>query len=125
MSFMKEEIIQKAYSLKEELDKDERVVRLNQIEKELNENEEVMSLAYIKDMKADNYSEMVRLFKDGSPEANKARNELSIAKANLDSHPLVKEYISLYQEVRELYNEINKELFSGLNPNLCSKEKEL
>lgn len=120
---MKEEIIQKAYSLNEELKNDERVIRLNRLENELNNNDEVMALAYAKDVKADNYSEMVRLFKDESEEANRARIALAEAKTKLDTHPLVKEYLKAYQVVRDLYNEINAILFNGFNPSICPKEK--
>lgn len=119
---MDENVLSKTYALKAELENDERIIRLNAIEKEMNESNEVMALAYKKDAAADNYAEMVRLFKDDSEEARKARILLSEAKSNLDNHPLVKEYTKLYQEIRELYLNINEVLFSSLNPSLCPKE---
>lgn len=121
--FMRETVIEKAYFLKEELSKDERIINLNRLENELNNNEEVMALAYAKDIKADNYAEMVRLFKDDSPEANAARKELAEVKEKLDNHPLVKEYLKAFKEVRELYNSINEVMFSSFNPKLCPKEE--
>lgn len=119
MFFVNETISKATYTLKKDIDNDERIILLNKLEKELNENEEVMALAYKKDMAIDHYSEMVRLYKDDSEEVTNARKELSLAKANLDNHPLVREYIKAYQAVRELYNEINSILYSSLNPSLC------
>ena len=119
---MDKSIIEKAYELKKLLKEDERVKKLDLLEKEMNNNDEVILLAYKKDLAADKYAEMVRLFKDGSEEANNARKELSLAKANLDKHPVVIAYTKAYQEVRKLYEDINAELFSDLNPSLCPKE---
>ena len=48
--------------------------------------------------------------------------ELHEAKLALDNHPLVKEYLSCYKEVRELYSELNNILFANFNSNLCPKE---
>ena len=120
---MEKSIFDKSYQLKNELQNDHRIAELNRLEKAINENEEVMALAYKKDMAADNYSEMVRLFKQDSEEAKTAMKALSEAKEKLDSHPLVREYISAYQKVRDLYEEMNSILFSSLNAELCSKEK--
>ena len=53
----------------------------------------------------------------------KALKELHEAKLNLDNHPLVREYLNAYAEVRELYGEINEILFSNFASNLCPKEK--
>ncbi|MCF0108099.1 MAG: YlbF family regulator [Bacilli bacterium] len=116
---MNETIIKATYALKSDLNNDERIILLNELENKLNSNEEVMALSYAKDVAADKYNEMVRLFKDGSEEASLALKQLSIAKANLDNHPLVREYVKAYQKVRELYNEINGILYSSFNPSLC------
>ena len=116
---MNETIIKATYALKSDLNNDERIILLNELENQLNSNEEVMALSYAKDVAADKYNEMVRLFKDGSEEASLALKQLSIAKANLDNHPLVREYVKAYQKVRELYNEINGILYSSFNPSLC------
>ena len=119
---MDKTIIEKAYELKKLLNEDERVKKLNSLEEKMNNDDQVILLAYKKDMAADKYAEMVRLFKDDSEEANNARKELSLAKANLDKNPLVMEYTKAFREVRKLYEEINAELFSDLNPSLCPKE---
>ena len=123
MKVMNEEIYQKAETLKEMLENDPRIIRLNKAEKRMDESEEVMALAYKKDMAAVKYSDTLNHFKEDSKEAQNALKELHQAKYNLDSHPLVKDYLNAFKEVRELYDEINKILFSSFKVGLCPKEK--
>ena len=120
---MEKDIYLKAENLKELLSKDPRIIKLNELEKKMNEDEEVMSLAYKKDMASVNYSDVLNHFSEDSKEAQKVLKELHEAKLNLDNHPLVKEYMKAYIEVRELYEEINKILFANFASNLCPKEK--
>ena len=120
---MPNDIYTKTSDLKEKLNNDPRVVLLNKLEKEMNENEEVMALAYKKDMACLKYSDALNHFSKDSEEVKEALKELHEAKKNLDNHPLVKEYLKAYVEVRDLYNEINEILFSDFTPNLCPKEK--
>ena len=119
---MNEEIMNLAYQLKASIENDSRIIRLNEIEKKMNESEEVMSLSYKKDVALNHYNEMMKYFKDDSDEVVHARQELANAKKELESHPLVREYLSAYQEVRLLYEHINETLFSYLNKNMCPKE---
>ena len=120
---MSKDIYQKASDFKESLDNDPRILLLNKLEKEINENEEVMALAYQKDMASVKYSDILSHFSQESKEAKQALKELSLAKEKLNSHPLVKEYLKVYGEVRDLYMEINEVLFSDFSANLCPKEK--
>lgn len=120
---MKEDIYTKAENLKELLNHDERVIRLNELEQKMNNNEEVMALAYQKDLAVLNYSDTLNHFKEDSKEAEEAMKKLHDAKLKLDSHPLVKEYLSSYREVRELYSQINEILFANFASNLCPKER--
>ena len=120
---MDKDIYTKAENLKELLEKDPRIIKLNELEKKMNENEEVMSLAYKKDMAAVHYSDTLNHFSEDSIEAQKALKELHEAKLNLDNHPVVKEYMKAYVEVRDLYNEINEILFANFASNLCPKDK--
>ena len=110
------------YSLSSELNEllvnDERIIFLNKLEKEMNENEEVMALAYQKDLAVSNYNDALNHFSNDSEEVKKAQHELHLKKEALDNHPLVREYLSAYSKVRDLYLEINEILFSDLNPNL-------
>ena len=118
---MEKEIYQKAMSLKEMIDNDERIINLSRIEKEMENNEEVMALSYKKDLASTKYSDILNYYSEDSEEAKKALKELHEAKLNLDNHPLVKEYLKAYKEVRELYQSINEILFSNFNANLCPK----
>ena len=120
---MNKDIYLKAENLKELLDQDPRIIKLNELEQKMDEDEEVMSLAYKKDMAAVKYSDVLNHFSEDSKEAQKARKELHEAKLKLDNHPVVKEYMKAYIEVRDLYNELNEILFSNFNSNLCPKEK--
>lgn len=107
-----------ASELKELLDNDERVIRLNDLENKLNNNEEVMSLSYQKDLAVSNYSDALNHYAEGSEELKKIHHELYIKKEALDNHPVVKEYLKAYSEVRDLYFQINEILFGGLSVNM-------
>ena len=110
-----QDIYSLSYELKELLSQDERVVLLNKLEKEMNNNEEVMALAYQKDLAISNLSDAINHFGENSEEAKKAQHELFLRKEALDNHPLVRDYLKAYQEVRELYFNLNDILFSNLN----------
>ncbi len=119
---MDEKILSLTYQLKTALENDERIALLNKLEQKMSSNEEVMALSYRKDMALDRYNEMCKFFKDDSEEVIKARKLLAEAKKELESHPLVREYLSAYQKVRVLYEHINETLFSYLNKNMCPNE---
>ena len=112
---MDEKIYSLAFELKELLSHDERITLLDSLEKKLNENEEVMALAYQKDVAVTNYSDVLNHFSENSEEVKKAQKELYEKKKALDSHPLVREYLSAYSEVRDLYFSVNDILFSNLS----------
>ena len=107
-----------SYELKEMLANDERVILLDKLEKEMNENEEVMALAYQKDVAVTNYNDTLNHFASDSEEVKKAQHELHLKKEALDNHPLVRQYLNAYSQVRDLYFELNDILFSNLNTNL-------
>ena len=119
---MPENIYLQAEELKEKIANDPRVISLNEIEKRMNESEEVMALTYKKDMAAVDYSDTLNHFPEDSKEAKEALKKLHEAKLNLDNHPLVKEYLKAYKEVRELYQNINEIVFGNFSSNLCPKE---
>ena len=104
-----------SYELKDLLNCDERIVLLNDLEKKMNENEEVMALAYQKDLAVNEYSDALNHFASDSEEVKKAQHNLHLKKEALDNHPLVREYLKAYSEVRDLYYQINDILFSELN----------
>ena len=104
-----------AGELKDLLDNDERIIRLNKLEKQMNENEEVMALSYQKDLAVSAYSDALNHYANNSPEIKKYQHELFVKKGALDNHPLVKEYLKAYSEVRDLYFQINEILFNDLS----------
>lgn len=110
-----------AGELKDLLDNDERIIRLNTLENELNNNEEVMVLSYQKDLAVSAYSDALNHFANNSEEIKEYQHELFLKKEALDNHPLVKEYLKAYSEVRDLYFQINEILFNNLT--LHQKEK--
>lgn len=110
-----------AGELKDLLDNDERIIRLNKLENELNNNEEVMALSYQKDLAVSAYSDALNHFANDSKEIKQYQHELFLKKEALDNHPLVKEYLKAYSEVRDLYFQINEILFNDLS--LHQKEK--
>jgi cell fate (sporulation/competence/biofilm development) regulator YlbF (YheA/YmcA/DUF963 family) len=110
-----------AGELKDLLDNDERIIRLNKLENELNNNEEVMALSYQKDLAVSSYSDALNHFANDSEEIKKYQHELFLKKEALDNHPLVKSYLKTYSEVRDLYFQINEILFNDLS--LHQKEK--
>lgn len=112
-----------AGELKDLINADERILRLNELEKELNDNEEVMALAQQKDEAISRYSDALNHFAKDSEEIKKYQHDLFIKKEALDNHPLVKEYLSAYNKVRDLYFNLNEILFSDLGLHLKEKGK--
>ena len=113
-----ENIYSLSYELKDLLTNDPRIIRLNELEKKMNENEEVMTLAYQKDLAVTEYSDALNHFSKDSEEVKKAQHNLHAKKEALDNHPLVRDYLKAYSEVRDLYFELNDILFSNLNLNM-------
>ena len=113
-----DDIYSLSYELKDLLINDPRIIRLNELEKKMNESEEVMALAYQKDVAVSEYSDALNHFARDSEEVKKAQRNLHIKKEALDSHPLVKDYLKAYSEVRDLYYQLNDILFSNLNLNM-------
>ena len=108
---MNEQILNKCQLLKEAIEKDPRILLLNQLEKEIENNEEVMVLSYKKDVALANYEDTIKYFKDDQDKIQEAQKLLAESKYNLDIHPLVKQYNKAYLEVKLMYEEINKQLF--------------
>ena len=110
-----DDIYSLSYELKDLLANDPRIIRLNELEKKMNESEEVMALAYQKDVAVSEYSDALNHFARDSKEVKNAQHNLHIKKEALDNHPLVREYLKAYSEVRDLYYQLNDILFSNLN----------
>ena len=119
---MMEDIYSLAASLKDLLDQDERVLRLNELEEKLENNEEVMVLSQQKEAAISAYSDALNYFAKDAKEMQKFQHEMYLKKEALDNHPLVREYLLAYSKVRDLYMEINEILFSNLSLNLKNEE---
>ena len=113
-----DDIYSLSYELKDLLTNDQRIIRLNELEKKMNASEEVMALAYQKDVAVSEYSDALNHFARDSEEVKKAQHNLHLKKEALDNHPLVKDYLKAYSEVRDLYYQLNDILFSNLNLNM-------
>lgn len=113
-----DDIYSLSYELKDLLTNDPRIIRLNELEKKMNESEEVMALAYQKDLAVTEYSDALNHFAKNSEEVKNAQRNLHLKKEALDNHPLVRDYLKAYSEVRDLYFELNDILFSNLNLNM-------
>lgn len=107
-----------ASELKELLDNDERIIRLNELEKKLTNDEEVMALTYQKDIAVSNYSDALNHYANDSEEIKKFQHDLFVKKEALDNHPIVKDYLSAYAAVRDLYFQINEILFGDLSTHM-------
>ena len=112
---MAKDIYETAYELKDLLSQDERIKRLNELEQKMNNDNEVIALAYQKDLAVSHYSDTLNHFSEDSEEVKIAQKELYEKKLALDTHPLVREYLDAYKEVRDLYIQMNALLFDGLN----------
>ena len=112
---MAKDIYETAYELKDLLSQDERIKRLNELEQKMNNDDEVIALAYQKDLAVSNYSDILNHFSEDSEEVKKVQKELYEKKLALDTHPLVRQYLDAYKEVRNLYIQMNALLFDGLN----------
>ena len=112
---MEEKLLNLVYELKDALKNDERIILLNKLEKEMENNEEVIILSRQKDECMDRYNDVLRFYNEDSKKAKESLKRLHEAKLALDMHPLVRQYLAAYKEVRELYEKINYDLFSSLN----------
>jgi cell fate (sporulation/competence/biofilm development) regulator YlbF (YheA/YmcA/DUF963 family) len=120
---MKNDLYLDTCALKEALMNDPRIIRLNDLEKKMNEDDSVMALAYQKDVASSRYSDILSIYcKEDAPEVKKAREELIEAKTTLYEHPLVREYLDVYQSVRSIYQRINNNIISLIDPDMCPKE---
>ena len=104
--------------LKKEMDNDPRFIRLDELNKRMNDDENVIRLAMKKDELNDKYNDLLRFYKDDDEVVVKTRKELLAAKIELESHPLVKEYLEAYNEVKTLLLEVNDILFKDFKDNI-------
>ena len=116
---MDELIYNLASKLNESLQNNDLVKELNRLEKELNNSYEVYQLSQKKDDALDIYSKLKDIYPEDHIEVKNALKNLAEAKTKLNSHPLVKSYLSIYNQVRDLYMEIDDILFSDFKGRSC------
>ena len=114
-----DDIYSLSYELKDLLTNDPRIIRLNELEKKLNESFEVYQLSQRKDECLETYTKLKEVYPDEHEDVVNALKNLVEAKKVLNSHPLVKEYLSIYNDVRDLYMEIDNVLFSDFKARNC------
>lgn len=123
MIHMNQKLLEKIGDFRMELANDKRILNLNRLEAKMEQSEEVMALGYQKDIKENTYNDSLRHFGPHSKEAKQAQKALFEAKTRLDNHPLVRQYLLAYRDVRILYEEINNELFSPFKEHFCEGKK--
>lgn len=109
---MTKDIIELTMNLKDKIESSELVLSLRKCEELMNNDKDVQILQDLykqAQVNLDNTS-----FKDETGLKN-ARKILSQAKFNLEIHPLVQDYLTIYQEVAKIYSLINNLVFSQFN----------
>ena len=111
--------------LKNKIENSEIMQSLLIYEKEMENNEEVMALSYRYSCAQVDYSDLLKYYKEDSDEVRNAQKKLYESKLKLETHPVVKKYLDKYQELKDLYREIENELFERFDLNhLLSFNKE-
>ena len=105
--------------LNESLVNNPKVKELNKLEEEWNNSYEVYLLSQKKDEALELYSKLKEIYPDDNAEVKAVLIRLKEAKEALNNHPLVKSYLSIYNEVKYLYMEIDDILFSEFKERGC------
>lgn len=116
---MNERIFDLSTRLNESLVNNPKVKELNKLEEELNNSYEVYLLSQKKDEALESYSKLKEIYPDDNAEVKAALIRLKEAKEALNNHPLVKSYLSIYNEVKYLYMEVDNILFSEFKERGC------
>ena len=116
---MNERIFDLSTRLNEALVNNPKVKELSKFEEELNNSYEVYLLSQKKDEALELYSKLKDIYPDDNKEVKAALIKLKEAKEALNNHPLVKSYLSIYNEVKYLYMEVDDILFSEFKGKAC------
>ena len=111
---MNNELFHLSETLRDSIKNDPIFIELDKVEKELNENEEIMRKSYKKDVICSKYSDLLKVFDEDSAEIKKVRKELVEAKDELYETPLVKRYLQLYAQAREILDKVNDILLENI-----------
>ena len=116
---MDEKVYFLAKEINDELNKNEKVQLLNKLDKKLNESYDVYLLSEKKDKALEKYASIKDALGEDHIDTINARKELQAAKEELNNHPLVKEYLKVYSEIRDLYLQINNILLDDYKGGNC------
>lgn len=119
---MEEEIFESLSQLRDALNNDERIKKLNELEEKMYQNEEIIALAKRKNALEDEYGLVLSYTDINSDEAKKIQKALYEAKLQLDSQPLVKEYNESFIKIRDLYMQIDDIIFGPFREKTLSSE---
>lgn len=111
---MNEELLNQISILKENIVNSDEYRNLLKAEKEMEQSNEVMILSYKKDMAIVDYEDALKRYSRNSIEVLKAEKILSATAYNLNQHPLVKSYKENLDKLNQLYEEIDKIIFTGI-----------
>lgn len=111
---MNEELLNQISILKENIVNSDEYRNLLKAEKEMEQSNEVMILSYKKDMAIVDYEDALKHYSRNSIEVLKAEKILSETAYNLNQHPIVKSYKENLDKLNQLYEEIDKIIFTGI-----------
>ena len=116
---MDDKIYLLAKSLNEALNSDSNVLKLKSLEKELNDSYEVYTLSNKKDEALNNYLDLKSALGEDNSKTKDALLKLKAAKEELNNHPFVKEYLSVYSKVRDIYLEVDRIILGDFKKENC------
>ena len=109
---MDEHIYTLAYKLQQLIINSELLKRFSELDNELTNSFDVYMLSQQKDRCIDKYSRLKDALGEDNEETILALKEAQNAKEKLNNFPLVKEYLRVYSQVRDLYLEVDNILLS-------------
>ncbi len=118
---MNEKLLEEVIDLSSKLKNRNEVSRIKNIEILMKENQDVLHLVNDFNLAQSEYNSCLNHFEFDSKEAKKVQQVLFDAKMKLDSHPLVKEYYLLLNQVNEPLHYIELNLLSKFKE--CTKNK--
>lgn len=116
---MNEKIFDLASKLSNSLENNPKVKELNILEKELNNSYEVYLLSQKKDRCLEVYTRLKEAYGEDNKEVVEVLKKLKASKEELSNHHLVKKYLSIYNEIRDLYMEVDHILYSDFKGSKC------
>jgi cell fate (sporulation/competence/biofilm development) regulator YlbF (YheA/YmcA/DUF963 family) len=105
------DIVQLAYDLKESLEQQPEVVELEQYNTQLNHHQNLLMMTDRFHALQEDYTRLWEIHGDDHPQLLEVQKQLHQQKIQIDAHPLVRDYLKAYGQVRTLYRFIQNEIF--------------